>query len=163
LLPILQILSRTTGMSKEERTQAAAVGVAARVMNQFLYEYTWENIADGKAPMNGTEFLDGKQESGVEFKWTATVQDAWPVTQEMDVYRTRYHPGCGGACSYQIEPCPRRSPSAINPQFCSRVGSIVFKTIAVTFQWKGPGDPDYLEAHKMVLVTRRAMLEEANQ
>jgi|GEM_PF-4998121 len=163
MLPIINLLSRTTGMSRQERTEAAASSYAGKLMNQFLNEYKWTNITDGFISGDGP--LDDDPKSGIWFKWTGVVKDAWPITQDMAVNRTQYHTPCAGACSGAIEPLPKRSPKTINPTFCSRVDvkDIIFKTIAITFQWKGPGDKDYDEVRQMVLVVRRAMLDEANK
>ncbi len=162
MLPILQFLGRSTGGSKEDRTQAAAAAYAAKLMNQYLYELSWTNVNDGG--ISGTGTLADDTKTGVEFKWTGKVLDAWPIGNQMAVKRTTYHNGCSGACSQGTEDLPRRSPQTINPNFCNRanVGGIVFKTVILTFQWKGPGDSGYIDTHKQVLVVRRGMLEEAN-
>jgi type II secretory pathway pseudopilin PulG len=162
LLPVIHILARSTGQTPQERTQAAAAAFAGKLMNQFLYEYTWANLTLGAG--HGEGWLDDRSNTGVFFQWNWEITDAWPITQEFQVFRTAYHGSCGGACGGAIEPLPRRAPEQINPEFCHRptVGGCIFKNIALTLQWKGPGDTEFDEIRKMLLVVRRGMLEEPN-
>jgi type II secretory pathway pseudopilin PulG len=163
LVTILKFLATTTGMSRQERAQAAAASYAAKIMNQYLYELQWTNLTSGA--VDGSGWVDDDPKSGIEFTWTGTVTDAWPVGQAFAVQRTKYHNPCGGACTAAIEDLPRRTPQDINPVFVGRanIGGIVFKTIAVEFKWKGPGDTAWDPRRSVTLVARRGMLEEANQ
>lgn len=160
MIGILHILTSTTGMSRKERTQAAAAAYAAKIMNKYLYELQWSNLTSGSLTDSG--WLDDDPQTKVEFSWSGTVQDAWPVGQNFAVQRTIYHNPCPGACTAALEDLPKRSPVEINPDFIARVGTI-FKTIAVQFKWKGPDDNDWDDSRTMTLVARRGMLEEANQ
>lgn len=161
LLPIYNMFAKSTGMTKEERAQAAAASYAAKVLNTYLFEISWDGVQTSNIKDGG--FLDDNVKSDVEFRWSGKVMDAWPVGTDMAVKRTQYHSGCGGPCTAGIEDVPRRSPQAINQSFVTRVGGVVFKTILVVFKWKGPGDTDFIDAHTQVLVGRRAMLDEANK
>lgn len=160
LISIFKFFAHTTGMSKKERTQAAAAAYCAKIMNQYMYELQWSNLADGS--IDGSGMLDNDSSTGVEFQWSGKVLDAWPVGQNFAVQRTVYHDPCGGPCSGGLEDLPRSSPQEINPNFVSRVGT-VFKTLVLTFKWKGPGDNGWDDVRTMTLVGRRGMLEEANQ
>lgn len=162
LLPIIQMLSRTTGATRNERTEAAAAAYAGKLMNQFLYEYKWENLS---GDLSGTGYLDNDPKTNVMFKWNGTVTDAWPVNNSFSIKQTKYHHGCGGICTAAIEDPLKKSPAEINPSFCAlaMVGNVVFKQIHITFQWKGPGDSDFNEVRKVHLVVRRGVLFEPNQ
>jgi len=156
ILPIVDILSHSTGMSKKERTEAAAANFAAKTMNRYMYEVPWGSLGNE----SGGQTLGS--DTGIVFQWTVAVSDAWPVGTAMSVKRVAYHAPCGGTCA-TFEDIPRRAPDQINPTFCSRCGNQILRTITLTFQWKGPSDADYDNVRKIVLVGRRAMLDEANQ
>ncbi len=161
LLPIFGILGRSTGMTREERTEAAAVNFAAKIMKQYAYEYTWGNVTLGNS--NGHGFLDNDPATGVEFQWSVEVTDAWAVSRGFAVKRTVYHNPCVGACSAGTEDLPKPAPNQINPAFCDRYSSCLFKNIRLTIQWRGPGQTGFDDIRRVVLVTRRAVLDEANQ
>lgn len=159
MLPIFQYFSRTTGMSKQEKAQAAAAAYAAKVMNKYLYELDWTNVVDDPG---GQGWLDENTKKGIEFQWSVKVTSVWPVDREFSVKRTKYHNPCGGACTGATEDLPRRAPKDINPVFINKVKTIL-KNVVLIFKWRGTGDNTWDDTRTMILVGRRGMLEEANQ